>query len=236
MSFFKKIGDKIKEYSKTGAAIAIAIFKKIKDKIKEYPKTAAAIVFAIGGGTLAVAAAPLALAAAGFGSAGVAAGSAAAAWQASIGNVAAGSFFASLQSAGAVGIAASTSAGVGAAGAAVGAGLGAAAEKIFGKKPGPGEDEKPADEEIQALVDNVKEAVVTKLGFQPPEMTATHFLTQADTNTNYFVRVHIGDGKHIHLRINKHFSGTVSLHGVKHNEAGGVAESEQLEYFDQNNY
>ena len=149
-----------------------------------------------------------------------------------MGNVAAGSFFAALQSAGAAGIAASTTAGVGAAGAAVGAGLGAAAEKIIGKKPGPGEDEKPADEEIQALVDNVKEAVVTKLGFQPPEMTATHFLTQAGTNC--FVRVHIGEGKYIHLRINKQFSGTVSLHGVKHHEDGGVAESEQLEYFDQN--
>ena len=93
-------------------------------------------------------------------------------------------------------------------------------------------DEKPADGEVQTLVDNVKDAVVTKLGFQPPEMTATHFVTQADTN--YFVRVHIGDGKHIHLRIYKQFSGTVSLHGVKHHEDGGVAESEQLEYFDQN--
>ena len=206
----------------------MSFFKKIGDTIKEYPKTAAAI----GGGTLAVAAAPLALVAVGFGSAGVAAGTAAAAWQASIGNVAAGSFFASCQSAGAAGIAASTTAGVGAAGAAVGAGLRAAGEKIFGKKSGSGEDEKRADEEIQALVDNVKEAVVTKLGFQPPEMTATHFVTQADTNL--FVRVHIGDRKHIHLRIYKHFSGTISLHGVKHHEAGGVAESEQLEYFDQN--
>ena len=101
-------------------------------------------------------------------------------------------------------------------------------------KCGGPSDEKAADGEVQTLVDNVKEAVVTKLGFQPPEMTATHFLTQADTNTNYFVRVHIGDGKHIHLRINKHFSGTVSLHGVKHHEARGVAESEQLECFDQN--
>ena len=110
--------------------------------------------------------------------------------------------------------------------------MGAAGEKIFGKKSGPGEDEKPADDEIQALVDNVKEAVVTKLGFQPPEMRATHFVTQA--GTNYFVRVHIGDGKHIHLRIYKQFSGTVSLHGMKHHEAGGVAEYEQLEYFDQN--
>ena len=95
-------------------------------------------------------------------------------------------------------------------------------------------DEKPADENVQTLVDTVKDAVVTKLGSQPAEMRATHFLTQVVAGTNYFVRVHIGEGKHIHLRIYKHFSGTVTLHGVKHHEAGGVAESEQLGYFDQN--
>ena len=91
-----------------------------------HPKTAAAI----GGGTLAVVAAPVALAAAGFSSAGVAAGSAAAAWQATIGNVAAGSTFAALQGAGAAGMAASTTAAVGAAGAAGGTALCSAARQI----------------------------------------------------------------------------------------------------------
>ena len=100
--------------------------------------------------------------------------------------------------------------------------------------PGGTGDEKPADNDVQALVDSVKDAVVTKLGSQPPEMRATHYKTQVVAGTNYFVRVHIGDGKHIHLRIYKHFSGTVNLHGVKHHEAGGVAESEQLDYFGQN--
>ena len=100
--------------------------------------------------------------------------------------------------------------------------------------PGGTGDEKPADNDVQALVDSVKDAVVTKLGSQPEEMRATHYKTQVVAGTNYFVRVHIGDGKHIHLRIYKHFSGTVNLHGVKHHEAGGVAESEQLDYFGQN--
>lgn len=55
---------------------------------------------AIGGGLLGAAMLPLV----GFGSAGVAAGSAAAAWQSSIGSVAAGSLFAILQSLGATGL------------------------------------------------------------------------------------------------------------------------------------
>jgi len=75
----------------------------------------------VGGG--AVMAAPLVLTAVGFGSAGVVGGSIAAAWQATIGNVAAGSFFAACQSAGAAGISATTSAAIGSAGAAVGSGL-----------------------------------------------------------------------------------------------------------------
>ena len=78
---------------------------------------------AIGGAAIGVAAAPVALASAGFGSAGVTAGSAAAGWQASIGNVAAGSLFATCQSAGAAGMASTTYAAVGSAGAAVGAAL-----------------------------------------------------------------------------------------------------------------
>ena len=107
-------------YLASGIATAI---RTVIRAAEAHPKTAAAI----GGGILAVVAAPVALAAAGFGSAGVAAGSAAAAWQASIGNVAVGSVFAILQGAGAGGMAATTLAALGAAGAAVGAALCSAA-------------------------------------------------------------------------------------------------------------
>ena len=61
-------------YLASGIATAI---RTVIRAAEAHPKTAAAI----GGGILAVVAAPVALAAAGFGSAGVAAGSAAAAWQ-----------------------------------------------------------------------------------------------------------------------------------------------------------
>ena len=95
-------------------------------------------------------------------------------------------------------------------------------------------DEQQAEADVQALVESVKEAVVSELGTPPQELRATHFKTQVVAGTNYFVRVHIGAGKHVHLRIYKHFSGTVSLHGVRHHEAGGVSEAEPLDYFEQN--
>lgn len=77
---------------------------------------------AVGGGVAAAVSilCPLALGLAGFGAGGIVAGSAAAAWQASIGNVAAGSLFAFLQSAGATG-------GLWGLGAAAGAATGAVA-------------------------------------------------------------------------------------------------------------
>jgi len=81
-------------------------------------------------GVGAVVAAPLVLSAAGFTAGGVAAGSMAAAWQASIGNVAAGSIFASLQSAGVLGLAASTKAAVGVAAG----GIGSLVGKAFSSK------------------------------------------------------------------------------------------------------
>ena len=95
-------------------------------------------------------------------------------------------------------------------------------------------DEKVADPEVQAVVDSVKNDIVAKLGSEPEQLTATHYKTQVVAGKNYFVRVHIGQDKHIHVRIYKHFSGTVALHGVKHHDVGGVAASEELAYFDQN--
>ena len=96
-------------------------------------------------------------------------------------------------------------------------------------------DEKPADRYVQELVDTVKDAVVTKLGFQPPEIRATHFVIRVMGGFNYFVRVHIGCGKYILVRIHKPSPGTVSLCWVKHYGARGVAVTEQLQYFDKNN-
>ena len=55
-------------------------------------------------------------------------------WQASVGDVMAGSVFASLQSAGAAGLAGTTTAGIGAAAGAVGGGVAAGANYLLGRK------------------------------------------------------------------------------------------------------
>ncbi|KAG8177729.1 hypothetical protein JTE90_026571 [Oedothorax gibbosus] len=78
------------------------------------------VLAVVGTAAAAVVGAVLFLPAAGFTTAGVASGSLAAATQSSIGSVAAGSIFATLQSAGVLGLAAGTKAAIAAAGGAVG--------------------------------------------------------------------------------------------------------------------
>lgn len=91
----------------------------------------------LGVATLGLVAVPVALGAAGFGAGGVVAGSAAAAIQAGIGNVAAGSLFAVCQSVGAAGLATSTMVGATAAGTVAGVAGGAVTHVVKGKDEGP---------------------------------------------------------------------------------------------------
>jgi len=91
-------------------------------------------------------------------------------------------------------------------------------------------DVQEATDEVQALVNQLKDKISDVLGHTPDNIEATHFKTQVVAGINYFVRAHIGNDNHVHLRIYKHFSGTVDLHGVKH----GVGADEELQYFDQN--
>jgi len=104
----------------------------------------------VGGG--AVVAAPLVLSAAGFTAGGVAAGSAAAFVQSMIGNVAAGSWFALCQSAGAAGIATSSSAVIGTVGTAVGSAAAGLSGLFKGKKKqAPADDVDQCQEQKTSL-------------------------------------------------------------------------------------
>lgn len=87
-------------------------------------QTDSKLVLLVGVGIASVAVTPLVLAGVGFTSAGIAAGSVATVIHSAIGNVAAGSLFASLQSAGVLGLAATTNAGIGIGGGAVGGAFG----------------------------------------------------------------------------------------------------------------
>ena len=92
--------------------------------------------------------------------------------------------------------------------------------------------ELPADDKVQRLLEAIKDELIAELGFEPPEMTATHYRTQMHAGTTYFVRVRIGDGKHIHIRMfDELFRGTeISLNGIRHHDEGGVGAEEKLAF------
>jgi len=60
-----------------------------------------------------------------------------------------------------------------------------------------------------------------------PETYFNNFFFQVVAGMNYFVKVHVGDQKHVHLRIYRHFSGTVSLHSHQTDKT----HEDAIEYF-----
>jgi len=59
----------------------------------------------------------------------------------------------------------------------------------------------PATEEIQAVVEKVKDQVLAKSNKVASVYEAVSYSTQVVAGTNFFVKVKVGDGDYIHLRI-----------------------------------
>lgn len=109
-------------------------------KINWKPIAVGAVAAGVG-----LAAPAVVLASAGFGAGGVVAGSAAATWQASIGNVAAGSLFSALQSAGTAGVVNGVSVSLATAAGSISAGVTRLIQKTRARRM----DEKEGEEEDQ---------------------------------------------------------------------------------------
>ena len=111
----------VKSLQQTAQNLGPALAKLMSDVVGWIRKNPGRAVCFLAGGLLCATAllAPAILGAIGFGSLGPVAGSIAAAWQASLGSVAAGSFFAFLQSAGMAGAAVGAITGMGIAGGAI---------------------------------------------------------------------------------------------------------------------
>lgn len=90
-------------------------------------------------------------------------------------------------------------------------------------------DIKEATPEVQGLVDQLKAEICSELGGKEAGLglKATHFKTQVVAGTNFFVRVKLGE-EVAHLRIYKHFSGSLQLAGVKR----GVGVDDEIQYFE----
>ncbi|NXF70746.1 CYTB protein, partial [Sclerurus mexicanus] len=89
---------------------------------------------------------------------------------------------------------------------------------------------RPATEETQQIVQEVKSQLEEKEGKTFDVFTAVEFKTQVVAGTNYFIKVHVGNDEFMHLRVFRslpHESKPLSLHSYQ----GSKTKHDELAYF-----
>merc|ERR1711902_282124 len=88
--------------------------------------------------------------------------------------------------------------------------------------------EATAGHEIHDVCNSVKEAAAGKLGKNGFDMfVVKSFKSQVVAGTNFFAKVQIADGEHVHLRIYRNLQGNIELHSLQE----GKTEEDAIEYF-----
>ena len=60
---------------------------------------------------------------------------------------------------------------------------------------------RPADDKVKALALEMKPKVEQALGATYTEFEAVQYTTQVVAGTNYKIKVNVGDGKHVHIKV-----------------------------------
>lgn len=85
-----------------------------------------------------------------------------------------------------------------------------------------------ADDTAREICNAVKNDVEGKLGKALSEFTPISYRTQLVNGVNYFIKVRVGDGSHVHVRAHKTFQGDISFSNVQENQT----EQSELSYFE----
>ncbi|KAH7948132.1 cystatin-B [Rhipicephalus sanguineus] len=92
---------------------------------------------------------------------------------------------------------------------------------------GLSEEVKDADDTVREICEKVRAEVEAKLEKCFPEFTPVKYRTQLVNGINYFVKVHVGDNQHIHVRAHKAFQGEITFSAVQE----GKTLEDPLEHF-----
>jgi len=92
---------------------------------------------------------------------------------------------------------------------------------------GVGNEDKAATEEVHNLAKQIQQSVHGKLNATFNVFEAIAYRTQVVAGTNYFIKVHVGGEKYVHLRVYKNLQQQVSLHSVQEDKT----KEEPITYF-----
>ncbi|KAI1286657.1 Cystatin-A3 [Halotydeus destructor] len=84
--------------------------------------------------------------------------------------------------------------------------------------PGGVGEAKEIDETAQSVCDQVRSEVEAKTGRKFTEFQPLSFKQQLVNGVNYFIKVKVDNGEHLHVRAHRAFQGDVTLHSVQENK------------------
>ncbi|KAL0477004.1 Csta [Acrasis kona] len=92
---------------------------------------------------------------------------------------------------------------------------------------GATKESKPADSTCNEVCDLVRSEVEKRTNKNFEVFEPVEYKTQVVAGTNFFVKVHVGNGEHIHLRIYRDLSRNVQLSNLEENKT----KDQEIQYF-----
>lgn len=74
---------------------------------------------------------------------------------------------------------------------------------------------RPVDAEVSALVDRVRSEIESKASRTFAEWKPVSYATQVVAGTNYFVKIYVGNGEYIHVRIWRNIQQKLNVSSVE---------------------
>jgi len=87
-------------------------------------------------------------------------------------------------------------------------------------------EEKEIKEEVEKICHDLKEKIEEHIGHKMETFKPTKYKDQVVAGTNYFVKIDIGNGDCVHVRIYQDLQRTISLHGAQKKK-----QEDPLDYF-----
>ncbi|XP_031220542.1 cystatin-A-like [Mastomys coucha] len=93
--------------------------------------------------------------------------------------------------------------------------------------PGGLSEARPATPEVQEIADKVRAQLEEQTNEKYEKYEADQYKTQVVAGVNYFIKINLGDGSFIHIKVYKDLSGNLKLTGYQTKKT----KDDELTYF-----